>query len=63
VVKDIYYSVQENKKEYQRVFGKNFINIQNDAGGGGVDSKIRKAVQNFIKTPPKNPVAKQWIEA
>jgi len=60
--------VQSNIGKFQRLFGSaNFHIIDNTYGLDHPDVKddaleVQRAIDNFLRTPPKMPAAKQWID-
>ena len=61
-VKTMWMEVQKNIGSFQRFFGsKNFIIIDNNGPNDDVLQMVFKRVRNYVKTPVKNYIAKQWI--
>jgi len=60
--------VQSNIGKFQRLFGSaNFHIIDNTYGLDHPDVKddaleVQRAIDNFLRTPPKMPAAKQWLD-
>lgn len=63
----MWYTVQSNIGKFQRVFGSaNFHVLDNTYGLDHPDVKddaieVQRAVDNFLRTPPKMPAAKKWL--
>ena len=63
IVVDSWNEVQANKGKLQSLFGRRrFMIVDNSKYNEDVLLKAFKHVTNHIKSPVKNPVARQWIE-
>ena len=60
LVKKKWQSAQENKAKYKKLFGANFIEVENSKPGLP-EQKIQKSIDRFLKEPVKNPIGKKWI--
>lgn len=68
LVTQIWNDSQKAKEFYKKLFGKNFIEIQNDKNTPkgeplNIDPQLSKAAQKFVNTPILNPVGRKWIES
>lgn len=65
-VDEVWNKVQENLPKYKKVFGKNFIKIDNSVADAVMTTKltsqITKEIAKFLKKPVDNPIAKKWME-
>lgn len=61
LVKSKWKSAQDNKIKYKKLFGVNFIEVDNSKTGLP-EAQIQKAIDKFLKEPTKNPVGKKWIK-
>ena len=62
LVKKKWQSAQENKTKYKKLFGANFIEVENSKPGLP-EEKIQKSIDRFLKEPVKNPIGKKWISS
>ena len=68
LVVDSWNAAQKARDEYERIFGANFYEIQNDKDTRPgepvpVDKAVEKRVDAFLRTPVANPVGKEWIKS
>jgi predicted kinase len=61
MVREKWLSAQYNKNQYKKLFGNNFIEVENSKPGIP-DVKIQKAINRFLKEPIRNPIGKKWIK-
>ncbi len=61
IVVDLWYKANKNKITNKKLFGKNFISVNNDQTGS-LSKDITNKVKNIITTPVKNPIGKMWIK-
>ena len=62
VVKSTWSKVNANKKKYKSLFGKNFVEIDNQ-DGSGVNKEAMRVVNKFVNRPVQNPKGKKWMKA
>jgi len=62
IVTDSWQKVQNNMGKFQNLFGKsNFIIVDNNVFNENLLSKVWKQIMGMVRTPVKNPIAKDWI--
>jgi dephospho-CoA kinase len=57
----IWKDCQRNMGHFQKIFGTNFIMVDNSKTGE-LDKSISRSVLNFIKRPISNPIGLRWID-
>lgn len=63
VVKDSWYSVQNNLGKFQNLFGRNnIVIIDNNQFNENILNKVWKQIMNITKAPVQNPIGKRWIQ-
>ena len=67
IVRDSWQDVQQNLGGFQRLFGRNFIIVDNsktldeDEAQKKFDDLVKQGVNKFIKAPVKNSIGKKWV--
>ena len=67
IVRDSWHDVQQNLGGFQRLFGRNFLIVDNsktldeDEAEKKFESLVKQGVNKFIKAPVKNSIGKKWI--
>lgn len=67
IVRDSWQDVQQNLGGFQRLFGRNFLIVDNsatldeDAAEKKFESLVKQGVNKFMKAPVKNSIGKKWI--
>lgn len=61
LVSQIWEKFNQNKEYLKKMFGKNFIEIENNEDKD-VSEDIKKRIMQFANQPIENPIALQWIE-
>ena len=64
LVKEHWHEVQHNKKAFQKLFGKNFILIDNNNPAEKNEAlfiRTWKTIRKYVNLPIKNKIAQQWI--
>ena len=59
-VRDLWQQVQDNKERYERLFGDNFVVVDNTKYGPP-PQEVVKALNKFMREPVQNPAGKAWI--
>ena len=59
-VKDLWQQVQDNKERYERLFGDNFVVVDNTKYGPP-PQEVVKALNQFMREPVQNPAGKAWV--
>lgn len=68
VVEKMWNAVQQNIMAFQQVFGSSNFHVIDNSGGledpvrEKQFDKVYREIQKFINTPPKNRLAKQWLD-
>lgn len=64
IVKQSWYDVQSNIGKFQSYFGRNNFFLVDNSTYDNKDAikETYKHILNFVKSPVKNPIAKQWIQ-
>ena len=67
IVRDSWHDVQQNLGGFQRLFGRNFLIVDNsktldeDEAEKKFESLVKQGVNKFMKAPVKNSIGKKWI--
>ena len=61
VVTSVWKSVQDNLGSFQRMFGRNFVIVDNTVYKP-IGKDIQKEVNKFLRRPVQNRIGKMWIE-
>jgi len=61
-IEDAWKKTQHGITELEHLFTPNFYLIQNEGGANNVQRAARK-INNWLNTPSRNPVAKEWIRS
>ena len=67
IVRDSWHDVQQNLGGFQRLFGRNFLIVDNAKTLGekeaikNFNELVKQGVNKFIKAPVKNSIGKKWI--
>ena len=59
-VRDLWQQVQDNKERYERLFGDNFVVVDNTKYGPP-PQEVVKALNKFMREPVQNPAGKAWV--
>ena len=68
IVRDSWHDVQQNLGGFQRLFGRNFLIVDNsktldeDEAEKKFESLVKQGVNRFIKAPVKNSIGKKWMK-
>tara|TARA_B100001564_G_scaffold356243_1_gene370023 strand:- start:134 stop:1024 length:891 start_codon:yes stop_codon:yes gene_type:complete len=68
IVRDSWQDVQQNLGGFQRLFGRNFLIVDNSATLGEDEAEkkfedlVKQGVNKFMKAPVKNSIGKKWIK-
>ena len=67
IVRDSWQDVQQNLGGFQRLFGRNFIIVDNsktldeDEAQKKFDELVKQGINKFVKAPIKNSIGKKWM--
>jgi len=68
IVRDSWHDVQQNLGGFQKLFGRNFLIVDNaktldeDEAIKNFNKLVKQGVNRFIKAPVKNSIGKKWIK-
>ena len=68
IVRDSWHDVQQNLGGFQRLFGRNFLIVDNsktldeEEAQKKFDSLVKQGVNKFMKAPVKNSIGKKWMK-
>jgi len=68
IVRDSWHDVQQNLGGFQRLFGRNFLIVDNSATLDEEEAKkkfddlVKQGVNKFMKAPVKNSIGKKWMK-
>lgn len=68
IVRDSWHDVQQNLGGFQRLFGRNFLIVDNsatldeDEAQKKFESLVKQGVNKFMKAPVKNSIGKKWMK-
>ena len=68
IVRDSWHDVQQNLGGFQRLFGRNFLIVDNsktlgeDEAEKKFESLVKQGVNKFMKAPVKNSIGKKWMK-
>ena len=68
IVRDSWHDVQQNLGGFQRLFGRNFIIVDNsktldeDEAQKKFDELVKQGINKFVKAPIKNSIGKKWMK-
>ena len=68
IVRDSWHDVQQNLGGFQRLFGRNFLIVDNsrkrdeDDAMKFFESLVKQGINKFVKAPVKNSIGKKWTD-
>jgi len=68
IVRDSWHDVQQNLGGFQRLFGRNFLIVDNskkrdeDSAKSFFESLVKQGINKFVKAPIKNSIGKKWMK-
>lgn len=58
----MWFSCQNNLGHFQNIFSNNFKIVDRTKSGEPIDKSVLRGVIEFLKSPIRNPIGKEWIQ-